>query len=399
MAISTAISTASYFAVSMLFGLIGLNAEQKYRPALTAGLILTSTLAYRNITDANLGIKGTDTIAMFVLFYISHMTCALCMEKYLLPKPLGKAFDWRAAYKMLFNARWIGTYRQAPDIHSSAEAEKDLESPYLGPSEVYTAYPMSDFKAFIRSPRFRFLRNRIISLATIYAIDQGYEYLFNIVLPQYVNPINAYDMLPSKHSYFRRLTTVTLRESLIRVWMVLYWTWYSYSLYTSLHDILAFIFVSIGLDDPEDWPALYGSISEATSIRGFWGKFWHRLVYRSYTSYGKFISLNVLRLPRKSMTGKLFINGFVFVLSGVVHAVTLRQLGFTCGAMSEVRFYSSHYLAILAETAIQAAFKRLTKGYRVNGVVMKAVGYLWVFGFLFYSVPKSQYPKIFCLPE
>jgi hypothetical protein len=397
MAAAKIFSTASYFAVSMLFGLIGLNVEQKYRPALNAGLILTSVLAFRNISDANLGIKGTDTIAMFVLFYVSHMTCVLCMEKYVLPKRAGTSFDWRGAYKMLFNARFVGTYRQAPDVQGPAKSEK-LES-LRGPNEVYTNYPITDAKVFLRSPRCRFLRNRIILLITIYAIDQFYNYLYNTVLPQYVDPIDVYDLLPSKQSYFRRLTTVTFRETIIRTWIVLYWTWYSYSLYTSLHHVLAFIFVGIGLDGPEDWPSLYGNISEATCIRRFWGKFWHRLVYRSYTSYGKFLSLNVLRLPRNSIIGKLFINGFVFLLSGLVHGITMRQLGFSCGAMSEIRFYCSHYVAVLAETVVQAAFTKLSRGYKVSGVVTKTIGYLWVFGFLFYSVPKSQFPKIFCLPE
>lgn len=57
-----------------------------------------------------------------------------------------------------------------------------------------------------------------------------------------------------------------------------------------------------------------------------------------------------------------------------------------------MRFYSSHYLEILAEMAAQSAFQRLIKGYKVSGVVTKAVGYLWVFGFLFdaeESVPEN----------
>lgn len=398
MAISTIISTGSYFAISMLCGLVGLNVQQKYRPALNAGLILTSGLAFRNISDANLGFSGTDTIAMFVLFYISHMTCALSMEKYVLPKKSHRSFQWREAYKMLFNARFIGTYREAPDVQKYTLAEKDSELPHEL-CEVSSAYPRTGFKAFLRSPRCRFLRSRLFLLLTIYAVDQFYNYLLETVLPQYVDPIEAYDMLPSKQTYFRRLYTVTLRETIIRAWLVVHWTWNSYKLYTSLHHILAIIFVGIGLDSSSDWPSLYGNISEATSIRAFWGKFWHRLVYRSYTSYGKFISLVVLRLPRNSIIGKLFINGFVFVLSGVVHAVMIRQMGFSCGAMAEVRFYASHYVAILAETAVQALFAKLTRGYRLNGVVTKTVGYIWVFGFLFYSLPKAQYGKVFCMPE
>ncbi|KAG0645038.1 hypothetical protein D0Z07_9227 [Hyphodiscus hymeniophilus] len=180
--------------MSMIFGIVGLNSPQRYRPALNAGLILTSALAFRNISDANLGIHGTDTIAMFILFYISHMTCALCMENYVLPKGTG-SFQWRTAYRMLFNARFIATYREVPDESST--------------------YPSTDVRALLRSPRFLFLRKRALSLLAIYALDQCYSYLYDIVLPQYIEPIDIYDMLPSRQTYFRRLSTVTLRETTI----------------------------------------------------------------------------------------------------------------------------------------------------------------------------------------
>jgi hypothetical protein len=295
---------------------------------------------------------------------------------------------------MLFNARFIGTYREAPDVQKSPRVEKDPESPHE-PREISSAYPSTAIKAFLRSPRYRFFRRRVFLLLTLYAVDQFYNYLYETVVPTYIDPIDVYDMLPSKQTYFRRLSTVTLRETVIRAWLLVHWTGYSYKLYTSLHHISALIFVGIGLDESKEWPSLHGNLSEATSIRYFWGKFWHRGGYRSYTSYGKFISLHILRLPRNSIIGKLFINGFVFVLSGVVYAVMLKQMGFSCGALDEVKFYASHYVALLAEMEVQTAFKKLTRGYRLNRVVSNAIGYLWVFGFLFYSLPKSQYGKFF----
>jgi type IV secretory pathway protease TraF len=82
-----------------------------------------------------------------------------------------------------------------------------------------------------------------------------------------------------------------------------------------------------------------------------------------------------------------------------VHALAIKQLGYTCGAWEELRFYVFNFLAILVETAAVAAFSKITRGYKVNDTVSKAIGYTWVFMFLFTVLPKNQYPKIFCSPE
>ena len=39
-------------------------------------------------------------------------------------------------------------------------------------------------------------------------------------------------------------------------------------------------------DRPEEWPPLFGSISEAYTLRRFWGVFWHKLdlgIFKMYT--------------------------------------------------------------------------------------------------------------------
>lgn len=284
MEILNILRTTAWFSLSMLSGIVGLNVPTKYRPFVLVPLISFALLAFWKIDDQKFGMEGTESGLMFIVIYISHMTCVLCVEQYHLPKKAGITFDFVGGFKMLFNARWLGTPRQAPDIHREQVKEKECTSPSDEESQFTDPSPI---RTILQKPRAVFLRNRLISLFTIYATLQLYNYLFNNFVE-----LEGTDFLPTKFTYFRRLPTVTLRETLIRTWLVCYWTAYSVALYTGFHDVLALFFVGTCLDSPTEWPPLFGSIKDATSIRGFWGKFWHRLVYRSYTSYGVFISKN-----------------------------------------------------------------------------------------------------------
>lgn len=388
----------AYFAGSMLLGIVALNSPQAYRPVLLAALIACAVLSFRQISDASFGVWGCEIFAMFIIIYISHISCVLCIEKYVLPKKPGVEFDWVGGYKMLFNARWLGTSRQAPDVKGAPKRDpiSDIESEQR--LEEYAADPSKKFRNMLRSPRAVFIRDRVISLIVTLIAEKIFSYSYLDLAPKYGIEMDLMDFLPTKESYFRRITEVTLRETIVRTWIVAFFLFYSICLYNTIHDGLAIIFVGTKFDDPEDWPALFGDIRDATSIRNFWGKFWHRLVYRSYTSYGIWITKNIFRLPKSSFIGKLFINLFVFTMSGGVHALTIRQLGYTCGDWQEIRFYVLNFFGILMEMAAMAAWNKITKGYRLNSTVSKTIGYTWVFMFLFTVLPKSQYPKVFCAP-
>ncbi|KAG9240637.1 hypothetical protein BJ878DRAFT_277429 [Calycina marina] len=395
--------TVSWFSLSMFSGIVGINSPQKYRPYILIPVISFAVLAFRKISDSNFGIEGTESVAMFIAIYISHITTVLCVEQYHLPTKPGVTFNFVGGYKMLFNCRWLGTSRQAPDIHRDQLVATKEEEELNGEPATITSSSLAlevvrQLHSILRTPRAVFLRNKALSLLTIYMINQVYWYGMFELLHSLDMGLEGTDFLPSKVSYFRRIHTVTLRETLVRVWLVCYWTFYSVGLYTGFHDVLAMFFVGIGLDTPQEWPPLFGSIKQATSIRGFWGKYWHRLVYRSYTSYGVFISKHILCLPRDSFVGKMFISLYVFVMSGTAHSIAVRQLGFTCGFWEEIVFYSCGFVGILLETMAMAAFKRLSGGYKVNKQVGNIIGYMWVFMYLFTTVPKSQYPKLWCQP-
>lgn len=57
-------------------------------------------------------------------------------------------------------------------------------------------------------------------------------------------------------------------------------------LLTAAHNLLAALLVSVlQWDGPDEWPALFGSITEAYSLRRFWGRFWHRLHVTVFEAY------------------------------------------------------------------------------------------------------------------
>lgn len=386
---------SAYFSVSMLFGIIGINSPQTYRPILLLGIASFAILAFSRISNS---IYGGEIFSLFIIIYLSHISCVLCVEKYVLPKKPGIDFDWIGGYKMLFNARWIGTNRQAPDIKVplGRKIVSDIVSEQLHKENSRDL--SKTFRTTLRLPRTIFVLNCVISLACMLAAEQIYRYFYMDFIPHYIDELNMMDFLPIKETYFRRIGSVTFRETVIRVWIVTVFIWNSVCTYNTIHKILAIIFVGSGLDEPEDWPPLFGDIRDATSIRNFWAKFWHRLVYRSYSSYGIWITKNILRLPHSSFIGKLFINLYVFSMSGIVHALAIRQVQYSCGYWEEIRFYVLNFFAILVETIVLAVFSKVTKGYKLNSTVSKTIGYSWVFMFLFWVQPKTQYPKLFCSP-
>jgi hypothetical protein len=178
--------------------------------------------------------------------------------------------------------------------------------------------------------------------------------------------------------------------------LVSYFVWHSWALNNGVYDALAFVSVILGICEPEDWPPLFGSLRAAWTVRGFWGEFWHRIVHRSYTGYGHLVA-STLRLAPGSWTRRLFVQFVVFLLSGVVHAVMTWQMGYTCGYFEDIQWFCLNFLAILVEGATQSAWRKM--GWQLPAWIAQPIGYTWVFGFLFWSLPKTHYPKLRCAPR
>lgn len=196
---------------------------------------------------------------------------------------------------------------------------------------------------------------------------------------------------------------VTAREIEMRsVWAVL-WASGAALLIDAAHAILSILCVAVlRIDEPADWPPMFGSILEAYSIRRFWGHFWHKIIVQPYTHFGKLFSRKILRLRPRSGGDKICVVFTIFLLSGVAHAAVGYQLGDRCGWMQDIVWFCSNAIAGAGELLATAVLQRLAKraGLRFQSkVANNAFGFIWVFLFFFWSVPKWQYPKLRCAIE
>ena len=369
----------AYFGISVLLSALAIQASPKDRLGLIGLSVSLALLAFRRVTDITSSAEWSSLLGFFVLLWISHIVKLLALDTHVPPS------DWRMTYKALFDFRGIGTQKQRTktspdtrDINVTVSREKESRK---------ATHPSKGSRNHI------FLLRRLASAIIILLLGQAYTITYSMLLQ-----LTYADFDPLKQSYLRRIHTVTVRESIIRSWLVLNFIWSSWAIFTATHDLLAFAFVALGIDEPEDWPSLYGSIFEAYSIRRFWGNFWHHLVQRSYCTYGSLLSQKILKLPPGSFADRTCVNFSVFLISGIVHACITAQLGFTCGYWEDIGFFMMCYAALLVEAGGQRLATLAFGGSRPNGWICRLLGYTWVFGFLFWVLPKHQYPKVLCAP-
>lgn len=146
----------------------------------------------------------------------------------------------------------------------------------------------------------------------------------------------ASDFVSYKQMYLRRFMLqafgqmsashcITWRETQLRALMAVNWIWTAYVMIEVCHCVLALLFVSVvRLDEPEEWPPLFGNVYEASGIRRFWTRFWHTLHARSCLTIGAAVMENAPGLRFLEPNSRLYKTAmalWVFVLSGLCHTL------------------------------------------------------------------------------
>ncbi|KAJ7845581.1 membrane bound O-acyl transferase family-domain-containing protein [Mycena leptocephala] len=130
----------------------------------------------------------------------------------------------------------------------------------------------------------------------------------------------------------------------------------------TLHYLLGIICVAVHLTGPNEWPAFFGGVGDAWSVRSFWGRGWHQMLRRPLTTHARRLS-RVLNLTPGSATARFLQLFGIFLLSGLLHAAAeaavLRTPAAGAGALM---FFALQPVAIVLEGVVigvlQARFQR-----------------------------------------
>ncbi|KAJ8507938.1 hypothetical protein ONZ45_g9740 [Pleurotus djamor] len=127
---------------------------------------------------------------------------------------------------------------------------------------------------------------------------------------------------------------------------------------------------------------LFGSWSHAYTVRMFWGRTWHHLFRRIFKVYGDLVTKHILGLKRGRLTS--YIQLYVaFIMSGIIHhSAEFMPVGHR--QSQSIRFFLIQAVGIHCEDGIIAVASRL--GIRESWF-WRALGYLWVWQWLTWTVP------------
>mgnify|MGYP001658277163 CR=1 FL=1 len=367
--------------LSSLISCVALNISQPYRIYFLLPILVPAALSFFTINDINVALPGLGLGSVWGhagFIQVANMISVLYIEQWVLhPTTHPKPWDLHAAYKIWSNPQLLHTPRAIPGA------------------------PMMR----TRPSRTAFLIRRLAELLILFLVAR---YMMVPLLPGAFAPLTVADFSATKQSYVRRLlmgSAITVRETLLRCVFAVHWIW-SNSAVLHLAQTFAAILFSCVLrwDEPWEWPPLFGNPAEAYTLRYFWSRFWHRLVYRPYKNYGLWVSRRVFRFPPGGTWEKIVVLSLVFFLSGAVHSLVSWQTG-RCEVWRDALWFSMNGGATMIEmvatncwTAYLGRNKMLMEWSRVaeRWGVYKAIGFLWVFAFMFWSVPKWEYGKIYC---
>ncbi|KAK3358031.1 membrane bound O-acyl transferase family-domain-containing protein [Lasiosphaeria hispida] len=124
----------------------------------------------------------------------------------------------------------------------------------------------------------------------------------------------------------------------------------------------AAIGVATGLNGPEEWPPLFGSVVDCYTINNVWGNFWHQYIRQPCLGFSHYI-VNVLRIPRRSSLAYLIHLTTAFAISTFFHILSVGAVapGYypLANLISDMSiFFMLQPIATMVEVAVMKLFSR-----------------------------------------
>ncbi|CZT23687.1 uncharacterized protein RCC_09401 [Ramularia collo-cygni] len=157
--------------------------------------------------------------------------------------------------------------------------------------------------------------------------------------------------------------------------------------------LASMVCVAIGVSKPEDWPPLFGRLRTATTVRAFWGKFWHQMIRRPLTGLTDRI-LAMLRIPHGTTASSYASLWLAFAISGFMHAASLTLMPCPADVEEWARWRGllAHFMwqaaAITFEDFVIYIWRRKV-GSSAPPAAARVIGYVWVIWSFWTSLPMA----------
>jgi hypothetical protein len=341
----------------------------RYRKLSIALLAVPVTYAFIHQKTISVSTSVCDTFGRFLYIWFANMSYEMTILEYT-PPDLKENDGWKSklkqAYKVLF-----------------ARAHTEFLTKGIPPRCKRHTY----------SKR-KFLIRHAITACSLYIAQS----LYTTLTSYYISSHPVYG--PDKAIFFRRLPdSLNAAELWDRFDLTIHWCIINMWMYETYHSAFAIFFVGLGFDAPTDWAmSLFGPISEAWSVRRYWGKHWHDYIYHSFSGHTKIVTRQWLGM-RQGLLRRLVENTMVFGVSGVMHtAVRYAQHGETGDYWCITFWYLGQMIPIIIEGVVLDLWKRAKfelgiKDSKWLGRAEKTVGYAWVIAFNMWSVAKYVHTR------
>ncbi|TVY81892.1 Acetyltransferase sirH [Lachnellula suecica] len=147
------------------------------------------------------------------------------------------------------------------------------------------------------------------------------------------------------------------------------------------YQIGAFLMVALRLQTPDDWPPLFGKLSDAYLISRAWGRTWHQLMRRPLGILTPYMQKWLGTTSRGAKrTVSLFCS---FAMSGFVHWAGALNSPWTPTSHGMFTYFIMQVPVIRMEDYVVDWAK--SRGIKGN-ILLEIIGYLWTFGFISFSM-------------
>jgi hypothetical protein len=212
-----------------------------------------------------------------------------------------------------------------------------------------------------------------------------------LILDLFANqPLPDLEMISHKReTLLGRIAEIGTEEVIFRFFATLGFWVNTFCVIQFINSAVSLFYIGLYLYPIEMTPPIWGKLSDAYSVRQFWGKTWHQTIRRPLVHVSEFFVHTLLNIEKGSLQARYCKLITCFFLSGALHFPADLSLGITSQESNAIQYFLTTALIIMFEDFIQYWFRQLAGGQSKWSTY---IGYAWVCFYMYWMTPSWAYP-------